>query len=339
MDKQPTNSVKQSGPIHMVFSGKHHIGNVIAPTIGGSREGAQHFTAISKFWGIKKNHDSKMAALQWLKQQHGEPMKMESVKKKPSAYEYTTNLALTPKGMVKEDDWKEDIIVAIQESVVNYRDRISKMSPPEINQHYQGLYQAHLRTGMAPRYFKSPMHLAQIEERDRNIPVGSLSKYVAEDSNWVSGNAADPEMDTVGVTGHTEMDRKRKLKIRKVVRKHPDTATATLDTINGQLKVSEAYLIVMDKKKAERAAAKAANDNKPPVKEELFDKDVNQKDPKAGPQPKENETGDMELQIKKTATGKPGDIIAINPKMKIKKTGTDYGGNEPEHKGKVGTTS
>jgi len=49
LDKKPTNSVKQYGPIHLVYAGKQHIGNVIAPSIGGSREGAQHYVAISKF--------------------------------------------------------------------------------------------------------------------------------------------------------------------------------------------------------------------------------------------------------------------------------------------------
>lgn len=414
MDKKSSNSVKQVGPIHMVFSGKRHIGNVIAPTIGGSREGAQHFTAISKFWGIKKAHDTKMQALQWLNQQHGEPMKMESVSKytthiheyshpsgmnghivqrstngkhefhssvdvrhkvtspfkivqhssmekahkrmtglgyKPtgetsvtneekkkvnSAYAFTTNLALTPKGMVKEDDWKEDIILAIQESVDNYRDQISKMQPIELNKHYHELYHAHMKTGMAPRYFKSPMHLAQIEEKERNLPVGTISKHVLEASNWTSGNAADSSLDTVGLTAHSLSDKKRKIKIRKLVRADPDNAAATLDTINGNIKVSEAYMIVMDKKKTQLAAAKAANDNKPVVKEELFDKDKNQKDPTAGPQPKKDEmTGDETLVIKKTATGKPGDLITFNPKMKVKKSGSD-GDKSPEHKKKPG---
>lgn len=55
--------------------------------------------------------------------------------------------------------------------------------------------------------------------------------------------------------------------------------------------------------------------------EELFDKDKNKKDPNAGPNtsPKENpETGNIEVEIKKTKTGEIGDIISINPKLKPK---------------------
>jgi len=75
------------------------------------------------------------------------------------------------------------------------------------------------------------------------------------------------------------------------------------------------------------------------IREELFDKDVNQKDPKAGPQIKKNdETGDQMLQIKKTVTGKPGDIISLNPKMQIKKGAPDSG-NDAEHKSKPSNNS
>ena len=319
MDKKPTGSIKKIGPIHLVYSGKHHIGNVIEPTIGGSREGAQHFTAISKFWGLKKTHDTKMAALQWLKQQHGEPMQMEAV---------------DVKNMLHIHDYVDKF--GNQGNVIKHLDAYG--SHPNYNQksepvkYHKTREEAHNRMtklGYKPTgESKLRNRLTDIKESKKKPTSGysfisnlqlTPKGMVKEDPNWTTGNAADPEMDTVGLTGLGLKLKKIKNKYKKLLMKDPDNAPAALDAINSGIKVHEN---IINKTRLIRAS----------LREELFDKDKNEKDPKAGPQIKKDDTtGDETLQIKRTATGKPGDIIQINPKLKVKKSGSD-GDKSPENK-------
>lgn len=292
-DVKQNYSSKKIGPIHMAYSGKQHIGNVMEPSIGGSREGAQHYTAISKFWGLKQNHDSKQQALQWLKQQHGEPMQMEANEKLTSTvhqheYKHTSGMS----GSVHHTAWSNG-----QHEFTSHPNPSHKLVGPRSAIQHSSMAKAHQR--MKGLGYKM-------------TGEGGISETVNED--------VAPEQDTVGQTPHTIMDKKKEMKFKKLIRKFPGQASKTIDLINGMYRTHESFYNVWKN-------AKLRN-------EELFDRDVNQKDPKAGPHPKnDNETGDTLLQIKKTATGHPGDIIAINPKMKMRKGAPDSG-VDSEHKSK-----
>lgn len=86
---------KKEGNIFFVYRGKAHIGNIIAPTLGGDKTKATKFTAIAKHWGGKKTHDSKNAAMDWLKNKHGSTMsirmKEENMSSLQEEYSETTH--------------------------------------------------------------------------------------------------------------------------------------------------------------------------------------------------------------------------------------------------------
>lgn len=321
-------SSKKIGPIHLVYAGKQHIGNVMEPTVGGSREGAQHYTAISKFWGIKQNHDSKMQAMQWLKQQHGEPMQMEAKDEKLTStvhrhdYVHTSGMS----GAIHHTAFSNG-----QHEFTSHPNPAHKLAGPFRVVQHSSMAKAHQRMkGLGYKHTGESgisESLNEAKKKSANFAFLATSNIIPQNlkkadeaPNFGIGQSSDASMDTVGVTAHTEMDRKKKLKFKKLIRKYPDEAGKTIDLLNGMFKTHETVLRI----------------RKDYIKnEELFDKDVNEKDPKAGPKVKKNDpTGDTELQIKKTATGQVGDIIAINPRMKVRKTADDYSGNDPEHKSK-----
>lgn len=68
---------KKEGGLHLVFRGGSHVGNILEPTLGGDKKKAQKFTAISKLWGKKSTHDSKHAAMDWLKNKHMSTMSIK----------------------------------------------------------------------------------------------------------------------------------------------------------------------------------------------------------------------------------------------------------------------
>lgn len=163
------------------------------------------------------------------------------------------------------------------------------MKPNEINTHFHQLYHAHLQTGMAPRHFKSPMHIAKMEERNKSLPPGTLSRHIKEGIEAETTGRTEHGAEMRGIEKGTNLTIKKKAQLQ---------VKADLSTS----KVSENFV---------RIRKEAI------VREDLFDKDKNRKDPKAGPKPEQNdETGDLEVEVKKTETGQPGDIIVINPKLK-----------------------
>ncbi len=77
-EKKDGYRVKKEGPIHFVFRGSEHIGNILAPQLGGDKKSASQYKAVAKHWGKQSSHPSKHAAMNWLKNSHGLTVRLES---------------------------------------------------------------------------------------------------------------------------------------------------------------------------------------------------------------------------------------------------------------------
>lgn len=276
----------KQGPIHLVYVGQKHIGNIVQPVIGGSRKRVKNFMAMSRELKKQSNHPDKKTALTWLTAKTGVSTKM--------AENFIQEVIHNRKEQYG-DNWLEHL----NETAIDYE----KMKGSEIHHFFHNLYNSHLKTGMAPSHFKSPMHLASIEERNKKLPEGSLTKHVVKEAE---NEPASNEGGIEGQTPYSRLEKSQRRKITRTIKKDADDALYNIPFDTN--KVAEAFYKVYN------AAIQ---------KEDLFDKDKNLKDKNAGPPPQENAKGDIEVSVKRTETGSPGDVIEINPKLKMKPTQKD----------------
>jgi len=150
---------KIDGGIHFVFRGKEHIGNILAPQLGGDKKTASQFKAIAKHWGKTTSHPSKHSAMEWLKNSHGLTVRLEDA---------------------------EEVMNMLIESG-SLASKLQKMDSSGKKEYFRDLYQQHIKNGMAPKYFKSPQHIASMIERQHKVPRGTYSGHVQENINEANG--------------------------------------------------------------------------------------------------------------------------------------------------------
>lgn len=166
-EKKDGYRVKREGPIHFVFRGSEHIGNILAPQLGGDKTNASKFTALAKHWGKKSTHPSKHSAMNWLKNSHSLTVRLEDV----------------------------EIIMGTLNESEEHKERLMGMDNSALKEYFRTLYQQHVKNGMAPKHFKSPQHLATIIERQHGLPKGTYSNKVHENLVYVVRKGSTPSID------------------------------------------------------------------------------------------------------------------------------------------------
>lgn len=266
--------VRREGPIHVVFLGPKHIGNIIEPVFGSSTGKALKHTAITKNWGIKSTHDSKHSAVEWLKQKHKSHM--------------TTRISEETEHLM--------------ERTLDTTDSVS------VKDHFQNLYSAHLKTGMAPKHFKSPHHLARIAEIQHGLKSGTYTKHIQEGI----------ESKTIGITPTSRQQTGLDRSVNRVIKKDPATLLKPSKSDSTD-SVTETFL---------RVYKEAKEKLKPSFEKEIEDDGFSVDKPN----PTMKQIKKDVFQIKKTDTGEDGVIITIDPPMKNKPGNPDN--VTPEHKNK-----
>lgn len=264
--------IKKEGPVSFIFLGSKHVGNIIDPILGGKTSKALKHTAMTKNWGLKSTHDSRHSALEWIKQKHKSHMSTRISEEADHA------LAHSDSNVIKD--------------------------------HFQNLYSAHIRTGMAPKYFKSPEHLARIAEMQHGVKSGTYTRHLHEGM----------ETKTVGSTSLSRQDGSITKHQDRVNKKDP---ASLLKPTKGdsQDSVSEAFLKVY----------KEAKEKQGLKDKELTDNGLSVDKP--NPQMVKGK-GDT-FQIKKTETGEVGTVITIDPPIKNKPGNPDN--VSTDHKSKPNT--
>lgn len=285
--------VKKEGPIHFVFRGSEHIGNILAPQLGGDKNNASKFTALAKHWGKKSTHPSKHSAMEWLKNSHGLTVRMEDV-------EQVMNV-------LNEDD--------------AYKEKLAGMDNADFKNHFRTLYDQHVKNGMAPKYFKSPQHIAGMIEKQHKVPSGTYTGRVHEDDG----------SDIEGATPNSTMQRNVKKQMVQVVKKDP---TKAIDNkVYQSRNVIEAFLRVYNEAKSKIDPDGDGDDDRTDDPTKNPDAAA---DKKKGIKMKHTDGASSVIQLPKTMTGQPGPEVEINPMMKKPYDSPDVGVND--QKKKPGTT-
>lgn len=328
---------KKEGPIRLVYAGSDHVGNIIEPTFGGNKQRAQSYKAISKHWGRTTSHPSKHAAMTWLQSRHGATMKLEQTADLDSIHD-----------VLRDNGWKKNHpygfkhqMAASQRAIYSHNDlpghKIHASYTNATWQHEQP-NQAKAQVGMGARSLHG--HVNRLHSSKTIDAVREFVQHAKEDhpEDW---------RETIFVL-------LREKKEHQVVESPEDSVQGTTPRTT-MLKAVKASKVSVVKRNPSLAVTQPTSQNT--IGEELFDKEKNEKDPKAGPQttpskkelekggkknddekqgpkPVPTEDAEGEVTIKRTMTGEPGATIEINPMMKRTPTGDTKYSPSPEAKKK-----
>lgn len=345
--------VKKEGSIHFVFRGSDHIGNILAPQLGGDKKTASQYKAVAKHWGKTSNHPSRHSAMEWLKNSHGLTVRLESVEEMITLTEDTTHIFKNQHGheaklattKFSNGDTEYTSHVAPQHKVTGlrtvrhstfakadkrlrglgykysgkmmnefeeYKQKLSGMDNSDIKEHFRRLYDQHVQNGMAPKYFKSPQHIAAMIEKQHQVPSGTYTGRVHE---------GDESRDQ-GTTPYSRMENRDKKSQINIVKKNP-----TKDVVNVTTRddiMAETFLRIYNE---------AKNKNKQEDKNPVGDGgDIKSNDIKTKKSPVKTPTGSEEIKLPTTDTHQPGPLIQINPMLNKPYDSPDNGVNDQKKK-------
>lgn len=292
---------KKEGPIHFVFQGEKHVGNVIAPTLGGDNVKAQKFRAISRLWGKISTHDSKHAAMEWLKGKHGESMHVEETStdtthdvlrdngwRRAKPYGFAHHLAADDKSRYVHQDVPGHHIIASHRN--------------EMWQHHDNPKGHQARTGHGTKQLHS---LLQKLHAPKTIE-GNIKEFVQR-------------------TREEHPDDWKEMLLYLTETNHGKTDIHIRSKTTGE-REGETLHSKEEKHRKHNKIRIMKHNPYGLVPEEFYDKEKNEKDPKAGPKGsglKMVSSDDAEgvIKIKKTMTGQPGPEIEINPIVQSQQDG------------------
>lgn len=361
--------IKKEGPLHFIFQGSSHVGNVIAPTLGGDKTKAQKYTAISRLWGRKSTHDSKHSALDWLKNRHGETMKIESETMDASTHD-----------LLRDNGWKKNRPSGNTSQIAKYTH--SDLPGHHINvsytndtwQHHNESRDSNPHVGLGPKSLHGYLNTLHASKTIQGEAIIEFVEYVRDEhpNNWreiIVEFVSQVHLREGGVVYKTKVRDRNRISLpdlskppeERIDPKIPPISTSSyIPTGPAQPGIRKPRPMKLGKntsglssrmykkegmeqeiqgetprsleKKAIHRSKVAIMKTKPygNIPEEFFDKEKNEKDPKAGPQPKlkgakpkPSDDAESEVTIKKTMTGEPGPTIEINPKMINQPAGQD----------------
>jgi hypothetical protein len=343
---------KKEGPIRLVYAGSEHVGNIIEPTFGGNKQRAQSFKAISKHWGRTTSHPSKHAAMTWLQSRHGATMKLEQTAdldsthdvlrdngwKRAHAYGFKHHLAASQKATYTHDDLPGHKIHA------SYTNGTWQHEHPK---------QSHARVGMGARSLHglvNKLHSSKtidavrefvqhVKEEHPDDWREAIFVLLREKNEPVEQKIEESPEDSVqGSTPRTTMLKSIKASKVSIVKRNPSLAVTqptsqnTIGENSGQPGKYASADMPFDKEKNEKDPK--AGPQSTPSKKDLEKGGKKNDDDKQGPKPVPTEDAEGEVTIKRTMTGEPGATIEINPMMKRTPTGDTKYSPSPEAKKK-----
>ncbi len=281
--------IKKVGPLlHFVFGPNNdHVGNVISPTLGGDKKKAQQYTARAKHWGKQAMHPTKALALKWLKDLHINTMKTESATTDDTTHD-----------LLRENGW-------IKNRPPGNTSQIAKYTHHDLPGH-------HINVSYTNDTWR---HHTDKADSTPHVGMGtrSLHGYL---NTLHSAKTIDGIKEFIQHIQEEYPDDWREVVVEFIATGHLKEGPE--QEFQGETPRS------LEKKAIHRSKVNIMK-TKPygNIPEEFFDKEKNEKDPKAGPKPKPSNDAESEVKIKKTMTGEPGPTIAINPKMMVVKPGQD----------------